>query len=51
MIIAKSGKIEDALRNTSKDEDGNETTPMRKLIMKMPGTLLTVMVAFVITIL
>ena len=40
MVIAKCGRIEDALRNTTRDEDRDcETTPLRKLIIKMPGNL------------
>ena len=40
MVIATSTEIEKALRNTSFDRNkGFETTPMRKLIMKMPGIL------------
>ena len=29
----------DSLRNTSRGKDGRETTPFRRLIRKMPGTL------------
>ena len=40
MVIATSTEIEKALRNSSFDRDsGFETTPMRKLIVKMPGIL------------
>ena len=40
MVIATSTEIEKALRNSSFDRDsGFETTPMRKLIVKMPGML------------
>lgn len=40
MMIVKSPKWKAALRNVTESPWGGKTTPLRKLIRKMPGTLL-----------
>ena len=37
MVIVKSPKWASALRNVTKDQWEGHTTPLRKLIRKMPG--------------
>lgn len=37
MEIVKSNQWEKALRNVTETPDGGYTTPMRRLISKMPG--------------